>query len=258
MIQAIGLGLNLLGAAGQMLAAEQERKAGVESQKRLNVFANKQRADVAKGYQDLLNKGLALPEYQADMSLYDKAQQEAEMQKRMAGSSRVAGIGLAQEKVKQSTADMLAAGRQGATSGTDLMTLAALGQSQESAKMSELEGTSLAYSQSMQDRANQNFIQQLGQTAAAGARERGLVFESQLDKQKAIMGIEESRFKGLSDLDMNLFGMQQQAAANVASARAAMFSGAGGVASTIGKGMLDLNSQNLDRLTYERVYGKGK
>lgn len=255
MIQAIGLGLNLLGAAGQIAAANEERKAGIESGKRLNVFANKQRADVAKGYENLLNKGLALPEYQADMSLYEKAQQEAEMQKRMAGSSRVAGIGLAQEKVKQSTADMLAAGRQGATSGTDLLTLAALGQSQESSKMAELEGTSLAYSQSMQDRANQNFIQQLGQTAAAGARERGLMFESQLDKQKTLLGIEESRFKGLSDLDMNLFGMQQTAAANLAAARAAMLSGAGGVASAMGKGMLDLNSQDLDRKALLKIYG---
>lgn len=250
----IAMGLGAVGSLMDVFAANQQKKAAIESGKRVDAFALKQRASTSAGFDDLISKAGGLDTYKADTSLYKKAVQETEMQKRMAGSSRVAGIGIAQDKVKQSTADALAAGRLGSTSSSDVLTLAALTQGTEASKMSELEQSSMAYSQSMQDRANQSYLQAIGEQATATARERGLEFESKLNKQKTIMGLEQSKFQGLSDLDMNLFGMQQTAFGNVAAAKSAFTSGIGGIATEFGKGLLNIDTQNQNRLMMERVF----
>lgn len=255
-IQAIGAILGGIGAITDIFAANEQRKAAIESGKRIDAFAQKQRASTSAGFDELINKAGGLNTYQADTSLYKKATQDAEMAKRMATSSRVAGIGLAQDKVKQSTADLLAAGRAGATSGTDIMTLASLAQGTESSKLSDLEQSSMAYSQSIQDRANQAYLQAVGEQAAATARERGLEFQSKLDKQKTLLGLEQSKFQGMNELEMNLFGMTQAAANDVASANSAFISGMGGVATAMGKGLLDINNQNQNRAMLERLFPK--
>ena len=250
----IAMGLGGIGSLMDIFAANTQRNAAIESGKRVDAFATKQRASTAAGFDELISKAGGLGTYQADTSLYKKATQEAEMQKRMAGSSRVAGIGIAQDKVKQSTADALAAGKLGASSSSDVLTLASLAQGTEASKMSELEQSSMAYSQSMQDRANQAYMQSIADQATATARERGLEFQSKLDKQKTIMGLEQSKFQGLSDLDMNLFGMQQTAFGNVAAANSAMISGYGGIASGMSQGLLNLENQNQNRKMWERIY----
>jgi len=255
-IQAIGAILGGVGSIMDIFAANEQRKAAIESGKRVDAFAAKQRASTTAGFDELISKAGALNTYQADTSLYKKAVQETEMQKRMAGSSRVAGIGIAQDKVKQSSADALAAGKLGATSGSDVLTLASLVQGTEASKMSDLEQSSMAYSQSLQDRANQSYLQAIGEQAAATARERGIEFQSKLDKQKTILGLEQSKFQGLSDLDMNLFGMQMSAFNNVAAANSAMISGVGGIATSFGKGLLDIDNQNQNRAMMKRIWSK--
>jgi len=252
----IGTILGGVGSLMDVFAANKQRKAAIESSNRINAFGVKQRAATTAGFDELISKAGALDTYKADTSLYKKAVQESEMQKRMASSSRVAGIGIAQDKVKQSSADALAAGKLGATSGSDVLTLASLVQGAEAAKMSDLEQTSMAYTQSLQDRANQAYLQSVAEQATATARERGLEFQSKLDKQKTLLGLEQSKFQGLSDLDMNLFGMQMSAFNNVAAANSAMISGVGGIATSFGKGILEIDNQKQNRAMMERIWSK--
>lgn len=124
----IGMGLNVLGGVANVIGAigqKDEAKRRLEAQR---AFSSKQRAALSSGYGDLISQAKGLPTYQGDISRYLKTEDEATMAKRMASGGQIAGEGIMREQARQTTANTLAAARQGAASGSDLLTAALMGQ----------------------------------------------------------------------------------------------------------------------------------
>lgn len=248
-ISAAGGLLNVIGAIGQ----RDEARKQLEAQK---MFGNTQRATLKEGYADLISKAKGLPTYQADITKYVQAQQEAEKQKVMAGGGgRVAGQAIAEEQARQTTANTLAAARQGAQSGSDLLTAALMGQQQEGAQMQNITSQSMQQRQQMEQNANQNYLQSLGQTAAAQAQQAGLQFQSESQRANQVLGLGQEQLGQSMNLEQNLFQSEQAKAAAVAQANAAIWSGIGGIASGIGGGMMQMQSQANQMDMLSKIYG---
>ncbi len=247
----VGMGLNVLGGVANIFGAigqKKEAKRQLESQK---MFGNTQRAALKEGYADLISKAKGLPTYQADITKYAQAQQEAENQKLMAsGGGRVAGQAIAEEQARQTTANTLAAAQRGAQSGSDLLTAALMGQQQEGSQMQNIASQSMQQRQNMQQSAQQNYLQQMGMTAAAQAQQAGLQFQSESQKANQVLGLGQEQLGQSMNLEQNLFQSEQAKAAAVAQANAAIWSGIGGIASGIGGGMMQMqqNANQMDML----------
>jgi len=249
-LQGLGAVGNIIGAVGQK--AEAKRQFDRQTQ-----FGAQQKSAFTKGYGDLINQAQGLKTYQGDISKYVKAEQAAELGKRMAGGSRVAGEDIMREQARQSTANTLAFAQRAGGSSSDLLTAALMGQQQEGAQMQNIDITSQQQRQQMGQQAQQNYLQSLGQTAAAQAQQAGLQFESEAGKQQQLLGLAQGQFQGGMALDQSLFEQQQAAAGAVQNARSAIWSGIGGVASTIGSGLTQMRNQqdNMDML--KRMYPSG-
>ncbi len=252
----VGMGLNVLGGVANIFGAigqKNEAKRQLESQK---MFGNTQRAALKEGYADLISKAKGLPTYQADITKYAQAQQEAENQKLMAsGGGRVAGQAIAEEQARQTTANTLAAAQRGAQSGSDLLTAALMGQQQEGSQMQNIASQSMQQRQQMQQSAQQNYLQQMGMTAAAQAQQAGLQFQSESQRANQVLGLGQEQLGQSMNLEQNLFQSEQAKAAAVAQANAAIWSGIGGIASGIGGGMMQMqsNANQMDMLG--QIYG---
>lgn len=244
----VGMGLNVLGGVANVIGAfgqKDEAKRQLEAQK---MFGNTQRASLKEGYADLISQAKGLPTYQADITKYVQAQQEAEKQKMMAsGGGRVAGQAIAEEQARQTTANTLAAAQKGAQSGSDLLTAALMGQQQEGAQMQGIQAQSMQTRQAMEQQANQNYLQSLGQTAAAQAQQAGMQFQSESQKANQVLGLGQERLGQSMNLEQNLFQSEQAKSAALQQARSAIWSGIGGIASSIGGGMMQLQS-NADQM----------
>ena len=110
----------------------------------------------------------------------------------------------------------------------------------------------------MGQQAQQNYLQSLGQTAAAQAQQAGLQFESESGKQQQLLGLAQGQFQGGMALDQSLFEQQQAAAGAVQNAKSAIWSGIGGVASTIGGGLTQMRNQQDNLAMLGQIYGGGK
>lgn len=255
----VGMGLNVLGGVANIFGAigqKDEAKRQLEAQK---MFGNTQRAALKEGYADLISKAKGLPTYQADITKYVQAQQEAENQKLMAsGGGRVAGQAIAEEQARQTTANTLAAAQRGAQSGSDLLTAALLGQQQEGTQMQNIASQSMQQRQQMQQNAQQNYLQQMGMTAAAQAQQAGLQFQSESQRANQVLGLGQEQLGQTMNLEQNLFQSEQAKAAAVAQANAAIWSGVGGIASGIGGGLMQIQqgANQMDMLS--KIYGAGK
>ena len=249
-LQGLGAVGNIIGAVGQK--AEAKRQFDRQTQ-----FGAQQKSAFTKGYGDLINQAQGLKTYQGDISKYVKAEQAAELGKRMAGGGRVAGEDIMREQARQSTANTLAASQRAGGSSSDLLTAALMGQQQEGAQMQNIDISSQQQRQQMGQQAQQNYLQSLGQTAAAQAQQAGLQFESESGKQQQLLGLAQGQFQGGMALDQSLFEQQQAAAGAVQNAKSAIWSGIGGVASTIGGGLTEMRNQqdNMDML--KRMYPSG-
>jgi len=244
--------LNVIGAVGQ----RNEAKKQLEAQK---MFGNTQRAALKEGYADLISKAKGLPTYQADITKYAQAQQEAENQKLMAsGGGRVAGQAIAEEQARQTTANTLAAAQRGAQSGSDLLTAALMGQQQEGSQMQNIASQSMQQRQQMQQNAQQNYLQQMGMTAAAQAQQAGLQFQSESQRANQVLGLGQEQLGQSMNLEQNLFQSEQAKAAAVAQANAAIWSGVGGIASGIGSNMMQFQSNKNQMDMLRDIYGVGK
>lgn len=241
---------NVVGAVGQ----KNEAKKQLASQKD---FGTQQRLALSSGYGDLISKAKGLPTYQGDISLFQKAQGEAEMAKRMASGGQIAGEGIMREQARQTTANTLAAARQGAGSGSDLLTAALMGQQQEGAQMQNIDLQVGQQRQQMQQQAQQNYLQTLGQTAAAQAQQAGMEFESQQQKAQQVLGLGREQLGQSMALEQDLFGAEQAKAAALQQARAAIYSGIGGIAQSIGGGLMNMGAQQNQMDMLKQMYPSG-
>ena len=237
----VGGALNVIGAVGQKNEAEKQMYAQ-------EAFGKKQRESFKTGYADLISQAKGLSTYQGDISRYTKMEQIAQEAKRAAGAGQVAGEGIMREQARQSTANTLAAAQRGATSSSDLLTAALMGQQQEGAQMQNIDIQSQQQRQAMQQQAQQNYMVSLGQTAAAQAQQAGLQFQSESAKQQQLLGLTESQFKEGMSLEDQLFGQEQAKAAAVQQAKSAIWSGIGGIASSIGGGLMGMQ-QGVDQMS---------
>jgi len=255
----VGMGLNVLGGVANIFGAIGQRDEARKQLEAQKMFGNTQRATLKEGYADLISKAKGLPTYQADITKYAQAQQEAENQKLMAsGGGRVAGQAIAEEQARQTTANTLAAAQRGAQSGADLLTAALLGQQQEGSQMQNIASQSMQQRQQMQQTAQQNYLQSLGQTAAAQAQQAGMQFQSESQRANQVLGLGQEQLGQSMNLEQNLFQSEQAKAAAVAQANAAIWSGVGGLASGIGGGLMQMQQGQNQMDMLSKIYGGGK
>ena len=245
---AVGGVLNVVGAVGQ----KNEAKRQLANQK---AFGTQQRLALSSGYGDLLSQAKGLPTYQGDISLFQKAQGEAEMAKRMASGGQIAGEGIMREQARQTTANTLAAARQGAGSGSDLLAAALLGQNQEGAQMQNIDLQVGERRSERQRLAQQNYLSTLGQTAAAQSQQAGLQFESEQQRAQQVLGLGREQLGQSMALEQDLFGAEQAKVAALQQARSAIWSGIGGIASSIGSGLMGMGAQQNQMDMLSKMYG---
>jgi hypothetical protein len=252
---AIGMGLQVIGGIGKMIGASRQKAEAEAQLERAKAFGISQKDKLTKGYSGLLNQANALETYKGDISGYTKAEQQAEMNKRNALSGRSASEAIAQEQAAKTSANALAAGRLGARSGTDLMTLAMLTQSGENEQMQNIAANADQQRMQMRLQAESNLLNTLGQTAAAQTQIGQAEFQSRLGKQNTILGLGQSQLGAEMDLAQNTFAQEQAASAAIANASAAMWGGGADVLSSIGTGLTGYASQNKQMENYLRMRG---
>lgn len=242
-MQAAGVVGNTLGAIGDVAAAVAQKKEAKRQLELGNKLAAQQRLDFQQTYGDLTSLLQGQATYKGDTSQYQRAEQEAQRQQAMAQNVPVSDQ-LYREQAGRTSANTFARGVKGAKSGTDLMSLAGLVGGQENQQMQNINIDSANKGFSLQQQANQAMISSIANTAAATARERGLEFESILNKSNA--GINLAREKGLGEMDQNWNLAQSNMAQRgaVANSNAAIMSGIGGIFRSMGGGIAQQNMQN--------------
>ncbi len=242
-MQAAGTVGNTLGAIGDVAGAIMQRKEAKKQLELGNKLAAQQRLDFQQTYGDLTSMLQGQATYKGDISQFQRAESEAQRQQIMAQNVPVSDQ-LYREQAGRTSANTFARGVKGAKSGTDLMSLAGLVGGQENQQMQNINIDTANRGMSLQQQANQNMISTIAQTAAASARERGLEFESILNKSNA--GINLAREKGLGEMDQNWnlaqTNMAQRGA--LANSNAAIMSGIGGIFRSMGGGIAQQNMQN--------------
>ena len=230
-LQAAGGIMNVIGAFGQK--KEAKKQLGAQQQ-----FAGAQRARLQQGFGELLTSAEKLPTYQGDISRYEAMTKTAQEQLQQA-TGRVAGADIAREQIAQQTANVLGAASRGARSSQDILSSVLFAQGQGAQASRELESNMMQMQQQRQLQAQQNLLSSLGATAAAAAQQRGMEFESQSAKAQQILGLQGQKMQAGMSLEEQLFQDEQAKRAALANARAAIFSGIGDIASTIGGGLME-------------------
>jgi hypothetical protein len=253
----VGMGLQVLGGIANVVGAVGQKNEAKKQLAAQKAFGTQQRLSLTSGYGDLISQAKGLPTYQGDISLFQKAQGEAEMAKRMASGGQIAGEGIMREQARQTTANTLAAARLGAGSGSDLLTAALMGQQQEGAQMQNIDLQVGQQRQEIQQRAQQNLLATLGQTAAAQAQQAGLQFESEQQKAQQILGLGREQLGQSMALENQLFGAEQAKAAAVQQARSAIWSGIGGIAQSVGSGLMGMSAQQNQMDMLSKMYPSG-
>jgi hypothetical protein len=251
----VGMGLQALAGVGKIIGANKQRKEAIASSGRIKTFGTTQKDKLTKGYAGLLSQANALETYKGDLSPYTKAEQQAEMSKRTMGFGRTAGEAIAQEQAAKASANALAAGRLGARSGSDLMSLAMLTQSGENDQMLNIAANADQQRMQMRMQADQNLLATLGNTAAASMQMGQAEFQSRLGKQNAILGLGQNQLGAEMDLSQNMFAQEQAASAAIANASAAMWGGGADILSSIGTGLTGYASQNKQMENYLKMRG---
>jgi hypothetical protein len=251
----IGTILQLAGGVGKMIGAGKQRKQAIQSAKDVKSFFSGQKGALEKGYTGLLDQANKLETFTGDLSGFGRVESEAEMAKRMASGGQIAGEGIMREQARMSTANALAAARQGSGSGVNLLTAALLGQNQEGSQMRDIDLQVAQQRQQIQNQAQENYLSTLGQTAAAKLNTGQLEFQSRFAKQNALLGLGQNRLGAEMDLAQNAFNAEQTAAASIANATAAIWGGGADVLGTIGTGMTSLASQNKQMENYLKMRG---
>lgn len=233
----VGMGLSAVGGVLKMFGAAGQAKEARRQGERANVFGVQQTNRFNVGYDKLEEQARALPTFTADMSQYNRLESQAAMNERLASGGRLAGENIYQDKLAQASANAMAGAKLGARSGTDLITAALLTQNQESEGLLSQQATSQQMRQQILNQAKQNTYNSMAQTASGYAQQRGMEFESQLNKQKGIMGVGQSRLESGLNLEQQIFAGQQAAAGALADAKAAMWGAGGDILGGFGSGL---------------------
>jgi hypothetical protein len=254
----IGMGLNVAGGIMNVVGAFGAKKEAKKQLDAQRVYDQQQRSVFNAGYGDLMSQAKSAPIYQGDISRFQKIENQADLAKRMAsGMSRGAGEQIARDQAAQTSANALAAASRGAGSGTDIMTAALLAQQGENQAQNAISTRSAQEQVDMQNRAQQNQLAALGQTAAASMRERGLEFSSLANRQANIMGVTQGRLEGEMNLNQNLFEAEQAKAAALAEADRAIYSGFANIAGGIGSSLMNMQAQDTQMSNLTKLYGAG-
>jgi hypothetical protein len=242
-MQAAGVVGNTLGAFGDLAGAFIQKKQAKKNLEIQDKLAAQQKLDYQQTYGDLASLLQGQATYKADTSQYRRAEDEARRQQVMAQNVPVSDQ-LYREQAGRTSANTFARGVKGAKSGTDLMALAGMVGGQENQQMQNINIDTANRGMTLQQQANQNVISSIANTAAATARERGLEFESILNKSNA--GINLARERGLGEMDLNWNLGQANLAGRgaIANSNAAIASGIGGIFRSMGGGIAQQNLQN--------------
>jgi len=245
---AIGGGLKLVGAIGQAREAKRQVEQG-------RTFGSQQRSGFDRTYNDLLSLANNQATYKGDTSLYTKAEQEAKKQQTLSSVNPADQI--FRDQARLGTANYIENASRGAKSGSDLMSIAGIGNAQESQNMNQININSANQMMNAKDRANQMMIQSLTNTAAASARERGLEFESILGKQQNIQGL--TREKGLGGLEMDYRNTQEDFARRAAlqNAKSSIFNSVGDILGSVGGSLGQMNMMNKQMSMFKDINSFG-
>lgn len=254
---AIGLAANIIGSAGNVVGAFGQKKLAKQQLKDGKVFAQKQKGDYSRTYSDLMSLAQGQDTYKGDVSQYLRVEEEAKKQQKLATVVNPADQ-LFRDQASKTSANAFARGKQGARSGSDLMSLAGMVGANENQQMQDINVNTANRRQMVEQQANQSVISTMAQTAAAMARERGLQFESVLGKQQSIMGL--TKEQGLGALDMDYNQQQEQFARQGAlqDARSAIYSGFGDIFKSIGGGITQMNTQNQQMDIMKNYFGQNQ
>jgi hypothetical protein len=108
--------------------------------------------------------------------------------------------------------------------------------------------------QQMQQQAQQNYLQQMGITAAAQAQQAGLQFQSESQRANQILGLGQEQLGQSINLEQNLFQSEQARAAALQQAKSAIWSGIGGIASGIGGGLMGMQASQNQMEMLSKMY----
>jgi len=251
----------ILGAAGGLAKIAGAIGQKNEAQRQVgayNLFGEQQRGVFNAGYSDLMSQAKGATTYEKDLSRYQKVEQQADLAKRMAsGMSRGSGEQIARDQAAQTSANVLAAATRGAGSGTDIMTAALLSQQGENQAQNAISARSAQEQMLAKNVAQQNEFAAYGQTAAADARERGIVFQSQAYKEANIQDITQNRMQGQMNLDSTLYEGMQARLGNLADAKTAIWSGVGDLLGGASKNMMAAQANKLGMSNLQKMYGAG-
>ena len=240
-----------LGIAGQVLggiangigAAKQakEAKKQVQEGRRFNSAQQNQYRGL---YDTLLNQANAQQTYKGDTTAYKNVVSEAEKQKMEAATSVNPADAMMREDTRSSTANFIGSATRGARSATDLLSIAGAASGQESANMRAINTQNAQSSFANRQSAGQNLISSLSNLAQATAREKGLEYESMLQKQQNILGL--TKEQGVGGLELAYRGQQEDFARRAAlqDAYSSMWSGVGDVFRGVGQGITNYNLMN--------------
>jgi hypothetical protein len=202
-------------------------------------FASGQRQRFKEGAQGISEMIKNSPTYQADTELYQQAQEQAAMQQRQASAQgRMPGEDIASQQIGQNAANAMAAARQGARSGTDLMTAALLGQNISGGQQLDLQKQSMMQKQARIDAMNQQYMNSLYQTASETSRQRQLAFTSEAQKQQQLIGFQQNALQTELGQDYQFFQDEKRARGAYADTVGSIYSGVGDIFTGIAGGMM--------------------
>lgn len=234
---------NTIGAIGDIAAAFTQKKAAKENLRDGQRLAASQRLDFNQTYGDLTSLLGQQATYKGDTSQYKRAENEAERQQMMAQNVPVSDQ-LYRDQAGRTSSNTFARGIKGARSGSDLMSLAGMVGDQENQQMQGINLDSANRGQTLQQQANQNRYSSIVQTAAATARERGMEFDSILNKSNAMLDLTKEKGLGAMDMEWNLGQANMAQKGAVANSKAAMWSGIGGIFKAMGGGIAQQQMQD--------------
>lgn len=239
---------NAIGSFGQLKQAKKNQAQSAS-------FNNGQLAETRSLYDNLLSSAKNQETYKGDTSLYKNATAEAQKQQLEASGTVNPVDSLAREDARLTTANYINAANRGAKSGTDLMSIAGQAANQESRAMRDINLQNAQVSVNAKQSANNNYLSSLTTLAGATAKERGLEFQSGLDKSNMVLNL--TKEGGMTVLDRAYQNQQQAMAMSgaVADARASIYSGIGDVFRSVGGGITQAQNQNEMMSMYSNFYG---
>jgi uncharacterized protein (DUF697 family) len=82
-------------------------------------------------------------------------------------------------------------------------------------------------------------------------------FESQSQKAQQVLGLGREQLGQSMNLENQLFGQEQAKAAALQQARSAIYSGIGGIAQSVGSGLMGMNAQQNQMSMLQQMYPSG-